>query len=181
MCMTFGYNPQNNFCHFFHSLNLVIFGLNYYWSLWTLGTLWAQLLLQFIPILLKLYRCFWQELKMCMTFGYNPQINFCRFFHSLNLVIFGLNYYWSLWTLGTLWAQLLTYNFIPILLKLYMCFCQGLKMCMTFGYNHQITFCHFFHSLNLVIFGLNYYRSLWTLDTLWVQLLLQFYIRIMLL
>ena len=27
---------------------------------------------------------------MCMTFGYNPQINFCQFFHSLNLVIFGL-------------------------------------------------------------------------------------------
>ena len=27
---------------------------------------------------------------MCMTFGYNPQIIFCYFFHSLNLVIFGL-------------------------------------------------------------------------------------------
>ena len=50
-----------------------------------------------------------------------------------------------------------SYNLIPILLKLYRCFCQGLKMCMTFGYNPQINFCHFFHSLNLVIFGLNYY------------------------
>ena len=50
-----------------------------------------------------------------------------------------------------------SYNFIPILLKLYSCFCQGLKMCMTFGYNPQINFCHFFHSLNLVIFWLNYY------------------------
>ena len=50
-----------------------------------------------------------------------------------------------------------SYNFIPILLKLYRCFCQGLKMCMTFGYNPQINFCHFFHSLNLVIFGLSYY------------------------
>ena len=27
---------------------------------------------------------------MCMTFGYNPQIIFCHFFHSLNLVIFSL-------------------------------------------------------------------------------------------
>ena len=27
---------------------------------------------------------------MCMTFGYNPQINFCHFFQSLNLVNFGL-------------------------------------------------------------------------------------------
>ena len=50
-----------------------------------------------------------------------------------------------------------SYNFLPILLKLYRCFCQGLKMCMTFGYNPQINFCHFFHSLNLVNFGLNYY------------------------
>ena len=50
-----------------------------------------------------------------------------------------------------------SYNFIPILLKLYRCFCQGMKMCMTFGYNSQINFCHFFHSLNFVIFGLNYY------------------------
>ena len=24
---------------------------------------------------------------MCMTFGYNPQINFCHFFHSLNCFI----------------------------------------------------------------------------------------------
>ena len=50
MCMTFGYNPQNIFCHFFHSLNLVIFGFNYYRSLWTLDTLWAQILLQFYYI-----------------------------------------------------------------------------------------------------------------------------------
>ena len=36
MCMTFGYNPQINFCHFFYSLNLVIF--------------WAQLLLKLMDI-----------------------------------------------------------------------------------------------------------------------------------
>ena len=52
-----------------------------------------------------------------------------------------------------------SYNFIRILLKLYRCFCQGLKMCMTFGYNPQINFSQFFHSLNLVIF--------------WAQLLLK--------
>ena len=27
---------------------------------------------------------------MCMMFGCNPQMNFYRLFHSLNLVIFGL-------------------------------------------------------------------------------------------
>ena len=82
---------------------------------------------------------------MCMTFGYNPKINFCHFFHSLNLVI---------------WAQLLlklmdirynvpcernfSYNFIPIVLKLYRCFCQGWNICITFGYDLQINFYNFF-------------------------------------
>ena len=47
---------------------------------------------------------------MCMTFGYNPQINFCHFFSQFELSHF--------------WAQLLLKlmvpcnNFIPILLKL---------------------------------------------------------------
>ena len=42
----------------------------------------------FIPILLKLYRCCDHALKICMWFGYNPQINFCHFFRNLNLAIF---------------------------------------------------------------------------------------------
>ena len=45
------------------------------------GTLCAQLLLQFLPILLKLYSCFENALKMCMWFGYNPQI-VCHLFHN---------------------------------------------------------------------------------------------------
>ena len=42
--------------------------------------------------------------------------------------------------------------FFSIFLKLYRCFLHGLKMCMWFGYNSQINFCHFFRILNLVIF-----------------------------
>ena len=38
--------------------------------------------------------------------------------------------------------------------KLSGCFCQGLKMCMTFGYNPQINLCHFSRRSNLFIFGL---------------------------
>ena len=41
-----------------------------------------------IPILLKLYRCCDHALKICMWFGYNPQINFYHFFCNLNLAIF---------------------------------------------------------------------------------------------
>ena len=42
----------------------------------------------FTLIPLKLYRCFYHPLKICMWFGYNPQINFSHFFCNLNLVIF---------------------------------------------------------------------------------------------
>ena len=46
------------------------------------------------------------------------------------------------------------YSFSWIFLKLSRCFCQGLKMCMKFGHNPQITFYPFFRCSNLVIFGL---------------------------
>ena len=149
MCMMFGCNPQINFCHFSHSLNLVIFGStstkayrhwvscerNYY---------------SFSFVLLKLYRCLCQGLKMCMMFGCNPQINFCHFSHSLNLVIFESTSTkaYRHWVS----CERNYYSFSFVLLKLYRCLCQGLKMCMMFGCNPQINFCHFFRSLNLVIF-----------------------------
>ena len=41
-----------------------------------------------MQILLKLYRCFCHDLKICMWFGYYPEIIFCHFFCNLNLVIF---------------------------------------------------------------------------------------------
>ena len=44
-------------------------------------------------------------------------------------------------------------QFLPIFLKLCMCFCHGMRMCMWFWYNCEIIFfCHFFHFVNLVIF-----------------------------
>ena len=46
-----------------------------------------------------------------------------------------------------------SYSFMSIHLKLYMCYGHGLKICMWFGYNPWIIFCHFFHNLNLVIFS----------------------------
>ena len=45
-----------------------------------------------------------------------------------------------------------SYNFMMIFLKLYTCFLHGLKMCLWFGYNPCIYFCHFFHFVNFVIF-----------------------------
>ena len=37
---------------------------------------------------LKLYRYLGHGLKMCILFGYNPQIIFCHFFQKMNIVIF---------------------------------------------------------------------------------------------
>ena len=45
-----------------------------------------------------------------------------------------------------------SYSFVPIFLKLCRCFHHGMRMCMWFGYNCLIIFCHFFHFVNLVIF-----------------------------
>ena len=66
-----------------------------------------------------------------------------------------------------------SYSFMPIALKLYMCYGHGMKICMWLGYNPliffflsfffhslnmwlgytpQINFCHFLSNLNLVIF-----------------------------
>ena len=64
-----------------------------------------------------------------------------------------------------------SYSFLPIILKLCVCFCHGMKMCMWFGYNCQIIFCHFFHIVNSH-FSPQYIGSGYLL---WAQLLLQFY------
>ena len=49
-----------------------------------------------------------------------------------------------------------SYSFMLILLKLHRCFGHGLKMFMWFGYNPQITFCHFFPQFELCLFsGIN--------------------------
>ena len=39
-----------------------------------------QLLVQFYSDSFKLHRCLGHGLKMCMLFGYNPQIRFCLVF-----------------------------------------------------------------------------------------------------
>ena len=84
----------------------------------------------FIPILLKLYRCCDHALKIYMWFGVGH-------FHNE-----------SEWAVGTLCAQLLLQFHANSFQTLH-----GLKICMWFGYNSWIIFCHFFHNLNLVIFS----------------------------
>ena len=53
-----------------------------------LCTLCAQLLLQFYADSFETLQMFCHGLKICMWFGYYPEIIFCHFFRSLNSVIF---------------------------------------------------------------------------------------------
>ena len=77
-------------------------------------------------------------LKICMWFGYNPQINFCHFFSQ-----FELSHFSGIFTMKVngQWVPCVrnsSYSFMPIHLKLYMCYEHGLKICMWFGYNPWI-------------------------------------------
>ena len=65
-----------------------------------------------------------------------------------------------------------SYSFMPIHLKLYMCYGHGLKICMWFGYSPWIIFCHFFHNFELSHFFGHF--SEWIEGTLCAQLHLQF-------
>ena len=57
-------------------------------------------------VLLKLHSCFVHGLKMCMWFGYNPQIRFGHFLRNLNLFFFQAL---ILSTYGPLWYIVSTY------------------------------------------------------------------------
>ena len=95
-----------------------------------------------MPIILNLIKCFGHGLKMCMWFGYNPQIIlllFPRVEHS----------YFQAFLLSKCMTPP---TVLPFLLKLHKCFGHSLKICMWFGYNPQFIFCHYFCNLNLVTF-----------------------------
>ena len=81
-----------------------------------------------------------------MWFGYNCEVIFCHFFYFVNFhFLTSMNSQWVPCERNS------SYNFIPIFLKLCTCFLHGLKMCMWFGYNPCINFCHFFYFVNFVV------------------------------
>ena len=86
-----------------------------------------------MPIFLKLYRCFWHGPKMCMWFGYNPQIK-CYY-------CFSRSWYYMCSCVYRWWVPCIrnsSYSFLPIFLSMYRCFGHDLKMCIWCGYNPQI-------------------------------------------
>ena len=89
---------------------------------------------------------------MCIWFGYNPY-NFCHFFHFVNFVIFWPQILWKCIDSGYLVSAtpytiscLSLCNFAHL-------FFHGLKMCMWFGFNIAVNFCHFSNLLSLSFFA----------------------------
>ena len=68
---------------------------------------------------------------------------FCHFFYIVNS-------HFSPWIYEQLVPLVIAapYSFVPIIMKLCMHFFHGMRMCMWFGYNCEIIFCHFFHIVN---------------------------------
>ena len=98
----------------------------------------------FIPILLKLYICLYQALKICMWFGYDTQINFYYFCSQFELSHFSVILTMKVNGQGVPCERNSSYSFILILLKLYSCLYNALKIRIWFAYNPQLNFCHFF-------------------------------------
>ena len=102
---------------------------------------------------MKFCTCFCHGIEICIWFGYNPWINFCHFFHFVNFVIFWPQILWKCINSGYLVS---TTPYIMSCLPL--CnfahlFFHGLKMCMWFGFNPGVNFCHFSTLLTLSFFA----------------------------
>ena len=152
MCMWFGYNPQINFCHFFCILNSAIFQVQILPKCIDIGYLLLQFYAKFF---LKLSRCFCHVLKMCMWFGYNPQIHFCHIYRILNLIIVNFS--------GSKTTHVCIYSRYPVCPSTPMDFCASVwnftdvfhmvwRCACALDINPQINFCYFFRIFSLVIF-----------------------------
>ena len=106
----------------------------------------------FWRILLKLYRCFKDGLKICILFFQNPEIIFYHFFRIFNLRHFSSPYTADMYMEYVPCIGNSSYSFWRILLKLYRCYKDGLKICILFFQNPEIIFYHFLRIFNLDIF-----------------------------
>ena len=150
MCIWFGYNPWINFCHFFHFVNFVIFWPQILWK--------SRDSVYFVSatphtVFMKLCTCFCHGLEMCRWFGYNPWINFCHFFHFVNFVIFWPQILWKCIDSGYLVSATPYTTSCLSLCNFAHLFFHGLKMCMWFGFNPVVNFCHFSILLTLSFFA----------------------------
>ena len=147
MCMCFGYNCEIIFCHFFHFVNLVIFWPQCIDSGYLVSTTPHTILYRsfwnFAHVFSMVWRCACDlDIILALIFVTFSTLRTCHFLTSDSMKVY------RQWVP----CERNSYNFIPIFLKLCTCFRHGLEICMWFGYNPWINFCHFFHFVNFVIF-----------------------------
>ena len=155
MCMWFGYNPCIIFCHFFYLVNFVIFWPQIIWKCCDSGylvsatphTILCRSLWNFAHVFPMVWRyacsldiilaLIFVTFSTLWTLSFSD-LRFCESVYSGYLVIATPHtiLYLSFWN-----------YFIPVFLKLCTCFLQSLEMCMWFGYNFHIYFCHFLSHL----------------------------------
>ena len=125
----------------------------------------------FLPIFLKLCRCFLHGVRMCIWFGYNCLIIFYHFFHFVNLVIFrpqciDTEYLVSATPHTILYQSF--WNFAHVFSMVWRCAC-GLDIIL------ELIFVTFSTLGTLSFSDLRFYENVVTVGTLWAQLLIQFY------
>ena len=150
ICIWFGYNPCINFCYFFHFVNFAIFWPLILWKCIDSGYLVSTTPHTiFILIFLKLCTCFLHGLELCMWFGYNPWINFCLFFHFVNVVIFWPRSLWTCIDSGYL-VSAIPYTTLHI-------FFPWFEVHVV-GFNPAVNFCHFSTLLTFSVFNFSQVR-----------------------
>ena len=102
---------------------------------------------------MKLCTCFCHSLEMCTWFGYNRWVKFCHFFHFVNFVIFWPQILWKCIDSGYLVSATPYTTSCLSLCNFAHLFFHGLKMCMWFGFNPAVNFCHFSILLTLSFFA----------------------------
>ena len=94
----------------------------------------------FWSILLKLYRCFKDGLEICILFFRILKLFFITFFRIFNLRHFSSPYTTDMYMEYIPCIGNSSYSFWRILLKLYSCFQDGLKICILFSQDPEIIF-----------------------------------------
>ena len=194
MCMWFGYNPWIIFVTFSTLWTLSFSDLRFYESVVTVGTLLAQLLIQFYTDLCETLYMFFHGLEMCMWFGYNPWIHFCHFLCPATrkwrgIMLYPPKFWVSVRPSVCLSVRpsvrpsapttiLVSATPPTVLGQSFWNFTGVLRMVWRYAYcffqNPEIIFYHFFPIFNLDIFRPLYYRYVYGVCTLYRQLLLQF-------
>ena len=153
MCMWFFQNPEIIFYHFFRIFNLDIF-----WVLILQKSIGSRYLVPLTPPTV-FGRSFWNftwafrmAWRYACGFFQNPEIIFDHFFRIFNLDIFLSSNTTEVYREQVPCPLNSSHSFWPILLNLYRCFKNGLKMCMWFFQNPEIYFYYFLDILNIDIF-----------------------------